>query len=74
MFMSLGRDAKTLYKVLADQMPRHRKRPMQPRQVVFIVGAQACYDGLEVATVIPSSHGIKGRVTRSFNRGRKQSS
>lgn len=47
-------------------MPSHRKRHMQPGQVVFIVGTQTCYDGLEVATVIIRSiHGIKGRVTGS---------
>lgn len=65
MCISLARDAKTLYKVLADQMPSHRKRPMQLGQVVFIVGTQICYDGLEAANVIRSTHGIKGRVTGS---------
>lgn len=52
MCISLTRDAKTLYKVLADQMPSHRKRHMQPGQVVFIVRTQICYDGLEAANVI----------------------
>ena len=48
-------------------MPSYRKRHMQPGQVVFIVGTQTCYDGLEVATVIRSIHGIKGKSHGVFS-------
>lgn len=74
MCLSLARDAKILYKVLADQMPHHREGLTHAEQVVFIVGTQGCYNRSEVANVIHDIHVLKGGTHKVFSAEAQNSS